>query len=231
MSDIKLNAQSRQEDFKRSQNEIPAVIYGPKSKNQNLVIDYKNFEKAYKLVGDSTLIDLSIDDKDSIKVLVHAVQHNPLDGNYIHVDFYQLDMTQKTQVEVTIKLLGLEQAEKSTGGEAVINSDKVTVECLPKDLVKEIEFDASEFLKEINGAVHAKNINLPEGLELITDGDAPIVTLREIKEIIIEETPSEEATEDEETTEGENKEESGDKTEDGNESKSEDKPEGKKDKK
>jgi len=140
-------------------------------------------------------------------------------------------MTQKTQVEVTIKLLGLEQAEKSTGGEAVINSDKVTVECLPKDLVKEIEFDASEFLKEINGAVHAKNINLPEGLELITDGDAPIVTLREIKEIIIEETPSEEATEDEETTEGENKEEGGDKTEDGNENKSEDKPEGKKDKK
>jgi len=207
MSDVKLSVQSRKKDFKSNQEEIPAVIYGPKSKNQNLTINYKNFEKAYKAVGESTLIDLTVDDKDTIKVLVHDVQHNPLNGNYIHVDFYQLDMTKKTQVEVTINLLGSDQIEKNTGGEVIANLDKIIVECLPKDLIKEIEFDASKYLKELDDTILAKDINLPEGLELITDGAVPVATLREIREEIIEEPEVKEEVEGEAAIEGEEKEE------------------------
>ncbi len=194
MSNIKLNAQIRKKGEKIPADKIAAVIYGPKTKNQTLMIDYKEFEKTFNQAGESTLIDLIIDGKDQAPALIHQIQYNPLTGNYRHVDFYQIDMDKKIKVEIDLILEGLEEAEKATGGEAVVNLDKIHVECSPKDLVRNIKFNAGQMLKEIGDVVYVKNIQLPQGLELLTDKDIPVVSLQAIKEEVIETTPTEEKT-------------------------------------
>ncbi len=194
MSNIKLNAQIRKKGEKIPANKIAAVIYGPKTENQTLMIDYKEFEKTFNQAGESTLIDLIIDGKGQAPALIHQIQYNPLTGNYRHVDFYQIDMDKKIKVEIDLILEGLEESEKATGGEAVVNLDKIHVECSPKDLVRNIKFNAGQMLKEIGDVVYVKDIQLPQGLELLTDEDIPVVSLQAIKEEVIETTPTEEET-------------------------------------
>lgn len=198
MANIKLNAQLRKKGEKLDVDKIAAVVYGPKTKNQTLVVNYKDFEKAYEEAGESTLIDLMIDNKGQAPALIHQIQYNPLTGKYIHVDFYQIDMDKKIKVEIDLILEGIEEIEKKTGGEAVVNLDKIHVECSPKDLVRDIKFNVSELLNEIGDVVYVKDIKLPEGLELISDEDIPVVSLQEIKEEIIE-TQEETSVESEES--------------------------------
>ena len=202
MSKIKLNAHPRNKENKAVENKILAVIYGPNSKNQSLELDYKEFSQIYEEAGESSLVDLVIDDKNPVKVLIHAIQKDPVSDKYVHVDFYQLDMDKKLNIDVGLVFKGTEEVEKATAGEVIRNMDKLEVECLPKDLIKEIEIDLTEFLKGVGDTVHAKDIKLPTGLVLVTDTEAPIISAQEIKEEIIE-IPKEEATEEEGEKEGE----------------------------
>lgn len=187
MANIKLNAQLRQKGEKLPQDKIAAVVYGPKTDNQTLAVDYKEFEKVFKQAGESTLIDLVIGEKGQAPALIHQIQYNPLNGRYMHVDFYQIDMDKKIKVEIDLILSGIEEVEKKTGGEAVVNLDKIHVECSPKDLVRDIKYDVTEKLKEIGDVIYVKDIALPEGLELITEEDIPVISLQAIKEEVVEE--------------------------------------------
>ena len=66
---------------------------------------------------------------------------------------------------------------------------------MPKDLIKEIEVDLSQSLKNLGDTLYVKDITLPHGLGLITNPDAPIASLQEIREEIIEQPPEEETKE------------------------------------
>jgi len=193
MSDIKLNARQRGRGKEKPEKKIPAVAYGPNSKNINLTIDGKEFNKVYNQAGESTLVDLAIEDKEPVKVLIHDVQRDPVSDEYIHIDFYQLDMNKKLTLEVELKFSAIEEAEKAAQGELTRNMDVLEVECLPKDLVKEIEIDVSKKLKRIGDVLYAKDITLPAGLILATDPEAALMSVQEIKEEIFEEPKKEEA--------------------------------------
>ena len=158
-----------------------AVVYGPKVENQNIFINYRDFERVLRDAGESTLVDLAIGGKDPVKVLIHDMQKDPLNGECIHVDFYELDMSKKTRVDVELKFLGAEEVMKLTGGEISESVDHLEVECLPKDLVKEIDIDLST-LKSIGDVIYAKDIKLPAGLELISDPELPVASLQAIVE-------------------------------------------------
>ena len=186
MSKIKLNARQRGKEKQGLGKEIPAVVYGPNSENINLAIDAKEFNKAYHQAGESTLIELAVENQKPIKVLIHAVQRNPVNDQYIHVDFYQLAMNKKLVVEVELRFTGIEEVEKASQGEVTRNMDVLEVECLPKNLVKEIEVDIRKKLKEIGDVLNAKDIKLPAGLVLVTDPEASIISVQKIKEEIWE---------------------------------------------
>ncbi len=186
MDNINLKAQIRPKNFKRMPSQIPAVVYGPKTKNQNIVINYNDFDKLYKTSGESTLINLEIGNQKPFKALIHQIQYNPLTDKYMHIDFYQLDMHKKLKVEIDINFQGIEEVEKATAGEAIKNLDKIEVECSPENLIREIKLDVSEQLKQIGDVIYTKDIKLPEGLKLITGEDIPIISLKEIRESLAE---------------------------------------------
>ena len=59
----------------------------------------KEFEKAFKSAGESTLIDLTIDSAKPVKVLIQDYQLENLKNRINHIDFYQVRMDEKLHAE------------------------------------------------------------------------------------------------------------------------------------
>jgi large subunit ribosomal protein L25 len=112
------------------------------------------------------LVDLSVDEKPAVKVLIHAVQYHPTSGDVLHVDFYRVTMTEKLQTDIELNFIGVSAAVKEQGGIFVRTMDKVKVECLPADLVHAIDVDISA-LKSFDDRIHVSNVVPPKGITIM----------------------------------------------------------------
>ncbi|NUM25273.1 MAG: 50S ribosomal protein L25 [Candidatus Buchananbacteria bacterium] len=176
----------------RKSGKIPAVLYGHGVDPVNLEVDYSQFEKVYRQAGDSTLVDLAVDEKSPVKVLVQDYQLDPTTSRYTHVDFYQVRMDEKLHTDIVLKFVGEAPAIKEHSGILVTALSEVEVECLPADLVHEIEVDLS-VLKEIDVPIHISDIKAPAGIKILnhpTDVVALVQPQRveEEKPAVVEET-------------------------------------------
>ena len=181
---------------------LPAVIYGPDSKNINIKLNYQEFLKVFKIAGESKVVNLSVGDK-TIQVLTHKIQKHPVTDNITHVDFYQFNKNKKFSVEVPINFVGESRAVKEESGILVTNIDTVLVECLYTDLISEIKVDLSA-LENLNDSIYVSDLKVSEGVNFLTGDDQVIISVKpmRVQEEIVEETP-----EAEEGAEGEVKEE------------------------
>jgi len=212
----KLSAKTRDKKTKleaiRADGFVPAVVYGPKQEAISISINDADFLKTYENAGESTIVSLSIDGEEH-DVLIHELQRDPVRGNILHVDFYAIERGKKLQVSVELVFEGLSPAEKNFGAMIVKVLHEIEIESLPRNLPSELKVDLTK-LEEVGSQIHAKDIPLPEGVELITDPDDVIVLAKEAKEEEIEapvEAPDMESIEVEkkgkaEETEEENKE-------------------------
>ncbi|MFH1173171.1 MAG: 50S ribosomal protein L25 [bacterium] len=175
MEKLVLNAVSRKETGKqvnnlRKQGLVPAVVYGQGQTTRNLTLKYVDLEKIYRQAGASSLIDLTIDNAESAKVLVSEIQHDPISGRYLHVDFNQIRMDKKLNTEIPLKFVGESFAVKSLGGILETSLQEVKVECLPQDLVHEIEVDLTP-LKNLDDMIYIKDLKVPAGIEILNGPD------------------------------------------------------------
>src|SRR3989338_3480337 len=139
-----LSAKIRKESGKkvealRKKGILPAILYGPKIKNQLLEVSLKEFEKAHKEAGESTLVPLKIEgESKEYKVLIHDVDKDPLTQTPLHVDFYQPSLEKEIEAMVPIIFEDEAQAVKNLGGTMVKNISELNVKALPQSLPKEI---------------------------------------------------------------------------------------------
>lgn len=145
---------------------IPAVLYGRGVASKNLSVEYQPFVKVFKKAGESALVDLSVDAGAPIKVLIYDFLRDPITDKFAHVDFYQVKMTEKLKTKILLKFVGEAAAIKELGGILFKGFKAVEVECLPGDLVPEIEVDISS-LKTFEDILHLKDLRLPKGIELV----------------------------------------------------------------
>lgn len=212
---MNLRANIRKENQKRDKNLIPAVIYGPSTKNQLLFLDEVEFTKVYNEVGESSLIDLKIEDQDSVKALVKEVQFHVTKNKTLHVDLYQVDMKKKITTEIPLEFTGSSIAEKEKGALIMKNLHFVDVECLPGDLVDYIEVSLDN-LKNFGEAIHVRDLKIPEGMEIFNEEDEVIVSAIEPKQ---EAEPEVEVEEEAEVKTGDGKDKAAEKTEEKSEEK------------
>ena len=216
---------------------VPGVVYGPKSKNVSIEINEKEFKKVFREAGESTLIDLKIDDKEIGKVIINDYQVHPVNDNITHFDLYQVRMDKKITTRASIKFIGESPAVKNEDGILVKNHDILEIKCLPKDLIHDIEIDLSA-LEHIDDIIRVKDLKISDKIEIMVDLEEAIVNIapprtekemeeldEKIEESVEEVEATKEKKEDEESSEEDEKKEGAKK-----EDKKEDK-EGKKDKK
>ena len=183
METISLSAKIREITGKqvkqlRTEGIVPAVVYGHGVDSRTISLDKKIFDKVLSQAGESTLVDLEIESDKPVKVLIQEVQRHPLSGDIVHVDFREVKMTEKLEADIELKLIGEAPAVRVLGGIMITNLDRVTVSCLPTDLVPEIEVDISG-IENFGDNVKVGDLTLPNGIEFVTTLDEIIVVVNE----------------------------------------------------
>lgn len=162
----------------RKQGLLPAIVYGRGFNSEPLSLDYVAFAKTYKSAGESTLIDLQIAEREAIKVLIQDIQHDPITGNFIHVDFHRVRMDEEVKAEVELNFIGESTAVKSLGGILVKNKDKLEIECLPADLLHSIDIDISK-LENFHDVIRVGDLQISDRVKIIAASDEVVVTVIE----------------------------------------------------
>jgi len=198
---MELNGQKRQKLGKKAKSLkteglIPGVIFGKGLDSVSISFDYNNFAKTYEEAGETDLIDLIID-KDKYQVLIKDVQFGPVTDKIIHVGFYKPDLTQKTQAQVPVELIGEEENELINSKEAMalLLLQEITVEALPQDIPHEFFVDITN-LNEIGQGITIAELDYDKGKVEIPDLDPEEHVVRldyaEMEEVEEEEEVSEE---------------------------------------
>ncbi|OGF18734.1 hypothetical protein A3G56_03155 [Candidatus Falkowbacteria bacterium RIFCSPLOWO2_12_FULL_45_10] len=160
---------------------IPAIIYSKGRPAASLTINYIQFEKLYAQAGESSLVDLILDEGQNKKVLIHDVQREPVKDKIIHVDFYEADLKQKLTAAVELEFSGEAPIIKSENGIIIKHLSEVEIECLPGDLLNKIAVDLSS-LDSFDGAIYVKDLRVPEAVTILNDPAEMVVNVAKPKE-------------------------------------------------
>ena len=178
---------------------LPAVLYGPNTKSVPLTIQMTDFEKILKAnpVG-QVLFKLKVKDSKvaTQPTMVKELQVHPVSQQYLHADFYEIDMDRKIRVKVPVTATG-NSVGVEIGGLLQIIRHELEVLCLPLRIPETIELDVTDL--SIGDAIHVEDISLDDDIEIIADTNFTVLTVGSPK---VEEEEEEEAEEEVEGEEG-----------------------------
>lgn len=160
----------------RKEGLIPAIVYGHGLTSRAVSVEYNPFIKVYRQAGESSLVDLVVDNKESVKALIAETAIDPMTDRFIHVDFRQVLMTEKLKAKIPVVFFGESRAVKELGGILVKSLAEIEVECLPQYLVHEINVDLS-FIKEFGETIRVGAITPPEGMTFLANPREVIATV------------------------------------------------------
>ena len=158
---------------------LPAVFYGKKEKATPISLSARDFERAYKEAGESTVIILT-GLGDPKEVLVQDVDFDPVKSTPRHVDFFVLEKGAKVQVKVPLEFIGEAPAVKG-GGNLVKVLHDIEIKVAPKDLPQHLDVDISGLI-DFTSRIVAKDLKLPESAEFITNEDEVVALVAEAVE-------------------------------------------------
>ena len=159
----------------RAGGRIPAVIYGRHNPPQSLELDAKEFDLlVHKAHSEIILVDLTVtgDDKPARLAIVQDVQHHPLSGATLHVDFHEVKPDEQVTIEVPVESVGTPDGVKNSGGTLEHVRFRLKVRCLPGDLPDHIDVDVSAM--KVGQTLHIGEITPPAGVELLGDKKIPV---------------------------------------------------------
>ena len=159
---------------------MPAVIYGSKTKPENVEFKSKDLENLIKhSVSENILLDLAIegDARKTRLALVKEVQHHPLKNQILHVDLHEVAADEKVTVMVPVETVGEAAGVKTGGGVLEHVLFKIRARALPKDLPEVIEVDVSHL--EIGQTIHLGDIKPPTGVEILGDKKVSVISVAE----------------------------------------------------
>lgn len=151
----------------RKEGILPTNIYGKGIKSISVQLKTKEFEKAYKEARETSLIDVELEGK-IIPALIHNVQRAPLSRDFVHADFYKVDLTQKVKAMVTVVAMGEAKAVLDKVGLLLQPLSQVEIEALPTDLPEKIEVNVSA-LATLGQQITVGELTVPNGVTILTD--------------------------------------------------------------
>lgn len=195
MADYTLQASWREAKGKnkvdklRAEGKIPAVLYLNGEETKSLLVNAREFDKAYGAVGTTSLLDLEFGDGKRT-VLVKEVQRHPYRNDVLHIDFQGVRMDEKIKVMVPVNLLNRDEIrlQPSVLMQMV---DEVEVECLPANIPAFAEAD-------VENMQYGDVITVGD-LDIAKDGKVEI--LLPLEEVVCTLSEPQEVSEEEETEE------------------------------
>lgn len=192
----------------RAANLIPAVVYGPDMASESIQVDERGLFKVLQEAGSTALINLFVGDVSEPRVvLAREIQRDSLSGRTLHVDFYEVRLTETVRTMPRLEFVGESPAVNSGIGVVIHTMNSVEVECLPTELISSIEVDLS-VLETLDDNILVSDLRVPDSVIVMADPDDVVVTVVPMRVEEVEEVEEEEAElEGEEEVEEEEEEE------------------------
>lgn len=191
-----LNAKIRNSN--KEENYIPAVLYGPEIKENILIsISKREISKIFQDGGDSSLIDLKLEDK-TYPVLIHGYQTEQMSCAITHIDFYSPILSKEAEAEIPIEFIGNAKAI-ALGGNLMHNLQSLHVKALPQKLPQKIEVNLDS-LETFEDKIIVGDLDLGKDVEIL-EGEHEVIAH------VVEQPKQQEVTPNEEESKEEVKEE------------------------
>jgi large subunit ribosomal protein L25 len=179
----------------RREGVTPAHLFGPKVESQTIQVDTATLKRALGEAGHTGLINLHLGHEKSPRtVMVREVQIDTFKNELLHVDFYQVLLTENIKVDVPLILVGESAAAKTKGNTLVQELNQLTIQCLPGNIPSTISVDVAPLITA-DQMVRVRDLQIGKDIQVINDPD--VVVARIAVEVVerVEEKPKAEGEE------------------------------------
>jgi len=185
MEELFLDAEIREETGRgkvkalKDKGFIPAVVYAEGKAALALKLSHRQLVQLvhhHRIEG--VVINLNIKDDKKQKsrpCLIKEIQHDPVHGEIIHVDFNQISLTKAIKVNIPVVAKGEPMGVKQEGGSLEHILWEIEVECLPTSIPKDIEIDVTQL--KMGESIHVKDIIVPQGVKVLNDPGAIVLSV------------------------------------------------------
>jgi large subunit ribosomal protein L25 len=180
-----LKAQSRQATKSgaagrlRYAGQIPGTVYGGGQEPFSIAFNTLEFARLMRLGhGEHAVLQLEVEDKPELStaVLIKNVQHHPVREHVMHADFMRIDLTKRITTTISIVLEGQPKGV-TLGGVMDQQLRDVEIECLAMEIPDVISMNVTAM--EMGDSLHVRELQVPENVTILTDGDRTIATIHQ----------------------------------------------------
>jgi large subunit ribosomal protein L25 len=156
---------------------VPAVLYS-KGNSTLYSLNPKEIDKMLQTPsGENSLITLQSGEEgnqDSRLAILKALQRDPIRGQILHVDLFEISINEKLTLRVPVEAYGVSVGVKN-GGILQHNLRDIEIRCLPSLIPDNIRVDIT--LLKLGESLHVKDISVLEGVEIISDPEFVVVSV------------------------------------------------------
>ena len=169
---------------------VPITVYGGGAETVAAVAPLRDLAAILRSEsGRNTIFTIEVDGAGASEVMFHDRQIDPIKGRLIHADLTRLVKGQKIEVTVPLHLTGEPVGVREKQGvlEQIIR--EIQIKCEPREIPDVLEVDVSNL--DVHDVLHASDIPVAQGIEILTDADQVIATVGIVKEEEVAATPGE----------------------------------------
>lgn len=157
----------------RHEGKVPAIVYGYNVESTPISFDGQTFSKLLRENGANAVVTMNIDGN-KVNTLVHKVQTNTFTNHFEHVEFLSVNMSEETEVETEIVLIGEAVGAKS-GGVLAQNLYTVLVSATPDNLPERIEVDVTNL--DLGDSITVADLPENNKYKVVTDSEEQIAAV------------------------------------------------------
>ncbi|KAF1300950.1 MULTISPECIES: 50S ribosomal protein L25/general stress protein Ctc [Enterococcus] len=168
----------------RHEGKVPAVVNGYQVESTPISVVARDLDKILREHGANAVIKMELDGK-TVNTLVKQTQADTFNRHLTHIEFLSVNMSEVTEVEAEILLVG-EAAGVKAGG--VLNQTlyTVVVSATPDKLPERIEVDVTPL--EIGSTLTVAELPSHEDYTIVTDADEQVLSITEAQEVSEDDT-------------------------------------------
>jgi large subunit ribosomal protein L25 len=159
----------------RRNGRTPANVFGHRIESTSVEADTVELTHLLRGMTRNAIINLSVAGEAAPRtVVIRDVTRDAVTGKLLHIDFYQVSMTEKMRADVPVVLIGTSDAVATYGGVLLQTLETVQVEALPNDIPTQFEVDVTR-LAQLEDSLHVRDL----------DVDASKVTLHTDLDVVV----------------------------------------------
>jgi len=158
---------------------LPGNIYSREMETIAIMVKKDELRKKLMKLGRSAIFKLELDGEKTYNAMVKDIQVESLSGQYLHVDFQQVSLSEEIKASVSIRIEGKENLEMKKLM-LMRQIDVIPVKGLPQDIPNAIDIDVSNMVS--GDTIFISDIKFPEGIISEMNPDQLVVSVSEPKE-------------------------------------------------